>query len=363
MARLPTVTDVATRAGVSPQTVSNVLNSPSIVRPSTRERVEAVIAELGYRPHASARRLRTQKSATIGVRLDPVLDGIAGSVLDRFLHALTARADASGLRVLLYTAADADVEIGQFRRLLDGADVDAFVLTATFHGDPRTEWLIEHGCAFVTFGRPWGIDDLNEPRHRWVDVDSRAGSYAATRHRLGTLGALARVGYIGWPSPSGTGDERHRGWREAMTADGGLPPAEIAALQVATVDGVDSGAAAMKALLAVPGGVDAVVCASDSLALGAVLGGGGAIPVTGFDNTPVAASVGFSSVEQPLDEVAAAVLDLLAEDARPTPTPEGLPSRESAGVESTRQPPPKTSGVDPGHRLIQPRLVVRDPPH
>jgi DNA-binding LacI/PurR family transcriptional regulator len=107
MSRLPTVSDVALAAGVSRQTVSNVLNSPTIVREETRERVEAAIAALRYRPHASARRLRTQKSSTIGVRLDPVTDGISGSLLDRFLHALAEQADAVGLRVVLYTAPDA----------------------------------------------------------------------------------------------------------------------------------------------------------------------------------------------------------------------------------------------------------------
>ena len=88
MRRLPTVTDVAAAAGVSRQTVSNVLNAPEIVRPETRERVQRVIARLGYRPHASARRLRTRVSSTIGVRLDPGTDGVSGALLDRFLHAL-----------------------------------------------------------------------------------------------------------------------------------------------------------------------------------------------------------------------------------------------------------------------------------
>ncbi|MET1052850.1 MAG: LacI family DNA-binding transcriptional regulator, partial [Mycetocola sp.] len=44
MARLPTVTDVGHAAGVSRQTVSNVLNSPELVKPATREKVEAAIA-------------------------------------------------------------------------------------------------------------------------------------------------------------------------------------------------------------------------------------------------------------------------------------------------------------------------------
>ncbi|MET0590527.1 MAG: LacI family DNA-binding transcriptional regulator, partial [Naasia sp.] len=57
MAKSPTVEDVARVAGVSRQTVSNVLNTPAIVKGSTRERVESAIAQLGYRPHAAARML------------------------------------------------------------------------------------------------------------------------------------------------------------------------------------------------------------------------------------------------------------------------------------------------------------------
>ncbi len=341
MGRLPTVTDVAEAAGVSRQTVSNVLNSPSMVRPETRERVEAAIARLGYRPHASARRLRTQKSSTIGIRLDPITtDGISGSILDRFLHALTEQADAKNLRVTLFTAADPEEEIRQFQRLSDGADVDAFVLTSTFHGDPRTEWLIEHGQSFVTFGRPWGIDDMNDPQHLWVDVDGWDGLEQATTYLLST--GARRVGYIGWPSPSGTGDDRRRGWLETMQASSGLGDDELRELEVATEDGVSYGADAMRRLEAATGGVDAVACASDSLALGALMASAGRIPVVGYDNTPVAASIGFSSVEQPLDEVAAGVLELLT------------------GAHGGRVHGGPDAVADPRHRLVKPRLVVRE---
>ncbi|WP_295127301.1 LacI family DNA-binding transcriptional regulator [uncultured Leifsonia sp.] len=335
----PTVSDVADAAGVSRQTVSNVLNTPAIVRPETRERVEAAIRSLGYRPHASARRLRTQKSSTIGIRLDPLTqDGISGSVLDRFLHALTEQADRKGLRVLLFTAAGPEDEIEQFRRLSDGADVDAFVLTSTFHGDPRTQWLIEHGQSFVTFGRPWGIDDMTDPLHLWVDVDGRAGLREATRHFL--EGGLRRIGYLGWPAGSGTGDDRRAGWLEAMRAAGAVDETTLAALEEAAEDIVTFGATAMRRLVerAQP---EAVVCASDSLALGALTATGGRIPVIGYDDTPIADSLGFSSVQQPLDDVAAGVLDLLT------------------GVHGGKVRP--ESGIDdPRHRLVAPRLVVRE---
>ena len=170
MAQLPTVSDVARLAGVSRQTVSNVLNSPAIVLPDTRGRVEAAIDELGYRPHASARRLRTRTSSTIGIRLDPETNGISGTVLDRYLHALTEKAAERGLRMMLFTARDHHDEVDQFRALRDGADVDAVILTATSFRDDRIDWLVEHDMPFVTFGRPWG-SDFTDPAVPWVDVD------------------------------------------------------------------------------------------------------------------------------------------------------------------------------------------------
>ena len=57
-----------------------------------------------------------------------------------------------------------------------------------------------------------------EPLHPWVDVDGAAGTRAATEHALSIAGP--RVAFLGWPSGSGTGDDRERGWREAMTAAG-----------------------------------------------------------------------------------------------------------------------------------------------
>jgi DNA-binding LacI/PurR family transcriptional regulator len=339
VSQLPTVVDVGRLAGVSRQTVSNVLNSPEVVRPATRERVEAAIATLGYRPHASARRLRTKKSSTLGVRLGPVLDGISGSVLDHFLHALTQRAEARGMRIMVYTAKDAQEEIRQFERLFDAADVDGFVLTATFHHDPRPAWLIDHGIPFVTFGRPWGIDDLTHPRHPWVDVDGRSGVREATSYLLG-LGS-SRVAFLGWPSADGTGQDRELGWRDAMTEAADVSAAELDALVVSAEDRVRDARDAVEAFLATGAPFDAMVCASDSLALGALLAVGTRLPVIGFDNTPVAAAVGLSSVEQPLDEVAAGALDLLM----------GASGGEVLG---------RISSDAPQHRLVVPHLVIRE---
>ena len=65
--RAPNIRDVAAKAGVSYQTVSRVLNEHPSIRPTTRERVLEVIAEIGYRPNQAARALVTSRSRTIGV--------------------------------------------------------------------------------------------------------------------------------------------------------------------------------------------------------------------------------------------------------------------------------------------------------
>ncbi|WP_295034139.1 LacI family DNA-binding transcriptional regulator [uncultured Microbacterium sp.] len=331
MVRTPTVEDVAQRAGVSRQTVSNVLNTPAIVKPATRERVQQAIVELGYRRHAAARQLRTRRSSTIGIHLDPYVGGVSGVVLDRFVHALTERASERGMRMLVYAARTADDEIARLAELWEGSEIDAAIITGTFHGDPRTRWLGDAQLPFVAFGRPWGEDDLAAPEHLWVDVDGAAGTRAATEH---ALGFGSRVAFLGWPTGSGTGDDRERGWREAMAAAGATGPRWTTQEDVARARAVVAGAEA---------DVDAVVCASDSLAIGALLAqaeGSARVPVIGFDNTPTAEALGFSSVEQRPEDVAAATLELLMGPTGETVTPRDV----RAGT---------------AHALIEPRLVVR----
>ena len=344
MAQLPTVSDVARLAGVSRQTVSNVLNSPAIVLPDTRGRVEAAIDELGYRPHASARRLRTRTSSTIGIRLDPETNGISGTVLDRYLHALTEKAAERGLRMMLFTARDHHDEVDQLRALRDGADVDAVILTATSFRDDRIDWLVEHDMPFVTFGRPWG-SDFNDPAVPWVDVDGFAGTSQATRHLLGR--GHRRIGYLGWPDDWGIGKERRDGWATAM-AEAGIAGDELADLSWRTDDGVPNARQIIERLLADEAGVEALVCVSDSLALGAMMAvreaGHPHFPVIGFDNSAVARAVGLSSVDQRLDQVAAASLQILFGDG-------------------SRVVPVDEADAATRHSLIEPRLVVRRSSH
>ncbi len=306
MASRPNLDSVAERARVSRQTVSNVVNSPHLVRQETATRVRAAIDDLGYRPSRAARQLRTNRSMLLCLRLEPDRGGVNGAVLDRFLHGVVDAAQAASYRVVVFTAADDEAEIDSYEDLLASSGADGFLLTCTHHGDPRTSWLSKRGVPFSTFGRPWGAVDEH---HSWVDVDGAAGVRAAVKH-LVELGHR-RVGFIGWPKGSGVGDDRRWGWSTAVRT-AGLPADRT--LQALVEDGVSQGRAAAQRLLGHWDPPTALVCSSDSLALGA-LSVDPTVAVTGFDDTPVALAVGLSSVAQPLVEAAAAcvhqVLDVI----------------------------------------------------
>lgn len=304
-----TLDSVAARAGVSRQTVSNVLRHPGRVAETTRERVLAAIRETGYRPSLPARQLATRRAHAIAVRAERQQDGISGLVLDAFYHGLAEAGHDNGLRVLLYAQpADEAAEVALIDELVLTGAADAVVLTATSADDQRPAHLRDSGATFCAFGRPWGHDD--EP-HDWVDVDGAVGTGLAVQHLL-DLGRR-RIAYLGWPDdgaePS-TGTDRRRGWLEALAGTG--TPVEARSLNDAT-----AAEAAVVELLARDDAPDAIVCASDTLALGAhraalvAAGTGTPATVVGFDATPVAAALGLASVAQPIDQVAHLCIDLL----------------------------------------------------
>ncbi|MGH3509663.1 MAG: LacI family DNA-binding transcriptional regulator [Nocardioidaceae bacterium] len=306
------ITTVATHAGVSRQTVSNALNKPERLHPDTLARVLSSIEQLGYRPNQAARSLRTQTSRLIGCRLLSVAPTSTGGVIDRFMHSLCAAARESHYDVLAFAVDDEEAELATFRDLMRRNAVDGFVLTGTHPGDVRADWLLVSGAEFVAFGRPWDSDHL---QHSWVDIDGAAGTSACVDH-LADQDAR-RIGFVGWPSGSGVGDDRYAGWR-AATRRRGLP---TSGLTVRGQDGIETGETLAGRLLDRPGGVDAIVCVSDPMAIGAIraievrgLLVGAQVAVTGFDDSPAAAVVrpGLTSVRQPLELAAQRIVELLA---------------------------------------------------
>jgi DNA-binding LacI/PurR family transcriptional regulator len=328
----PTLADVAERAGVSRQTVSNAVNNPDLLRADTLARVQDAIDELGYSPNRAARNLRTRASHLIGLKFNPAQEGTANAAMDRFVHSLVETAGGAGYHVLLFAGSEEHAGAG-YDDLLRSTAVDAFIVTDTYLGNPQSTWLTAHRAPFVAFGRPW---DNAEATHMWVDVDGAAGTQLATDHLLDR--GHTRIAWIGWRKDSFIGEDRRSGWSRALHARD-LPTTGLASR---VEDTIASGREAASVLLdeAQP---TAFVCASDTLAMGVLhaLGDRGIAPgrdiaVVGFDDSQVAQVVqgGLTSVRQPLEEVAVELIKAL----------EGV-----LGHSSEHQP-----GV-----LLAPTLVVR----
>ncbi len=333
--RRPTMSQVAALAGVSVQTVSNVLNTPGIVRPETAAKVRDVIRELDYRPNHAARQLRTKRSGLIGVRVE---SGSTDGVFDRFLHALTACAADRDYRVLLYTARDDDQELASYDDLMQRWDLDGFVLSHTHEGDRRAAHLMERGIPCVSFGRDWD----GAGTHPWVDVDGAQGTRKATGHLLAQ--GHRRIAFLGWPTDSRVGNDRLAGYRAAMQA-AGLPDLPVGHCRNA----VDDARLAAHDLLRRTDAT-ALVCVSDLVALGALAAvqlrqatpGAPAVEVVGFDDTALAEGAGISSVAQPLTAAAEQSLRLLM-DRIDRPTTVDPPTRLLLApdlVVRTRRTPP-----------------------
>ncbi|WES63046.1 substrate-binding domain-containing protein [Microbacter sp. GSS18] len=272
--RRVSMADVAAAAGVSGQTVSRVVNASPNVDPATRERVEAAMAELGYRPHRAARALRTGRSHTIGL----VASTLATVGNFRMLQAVVDAATARGYAVAVVTASGSDALAAAFEQLRDqGADGAVVLNEAT---------ALAAGSASPAGLHLVVVDAEADERFTIVQSDHAGGARRAVEHLLG-LGHRT-VHHISGPVTSFAAAERERGWREALAGAGAPVPEPLRG------DWSSSSGYALGTLL--PAEATAVFVANDQMALGvlrALAEGGrdvpGAVSVVGFDDVADAA--------------------------------------------------------------------------
>ena len=318
---MATLVDVAQAAGVSRQTVSNVINNPHRVAPATLAVVAREIERLGFKPNRAARSLRRRKADALGFQVNSVGERRLGNILDAFLVELTMAARRHDVHVVTFAVDSHDDPIAEYEHLLEVQMVDGFVLTNTRHADPRPGWLLANGVPFVSFGRVWDDPSFTS----WVDVDGFAGVGAGVRHLLAQ--GYVRVGFLGWPAGSPVGDDRRAGWLAATQGTAGFD----ARLQASAPQDVHAAAAAAAPLLEALRGGGALICASDTLALGAwtALRGkgiavGSDVGLVGFDDTDIAQSFAITSLRQPLADIADSMLGLIAHHGRHgSPAPGG----------------------------------------
>jgi DNA-binding LacI/PurR family transcriptional regulator len=273
-----TLKDVATLAGVSVKTVSNVVNGYAFVKPENRRRVEEALAATGYRPHVGARNLRRGRTGFIALVVPelsiPYFGELAGLVI--------TAARAQGWNVLIeQTQGIREQERSTLASLgphmIDGAIVGPEALEAK----DFTE--LADGVPLVLLGE----HAIDVPIDH-IAIDNVLAAKTAVHHLIAT--GRGRIAAIGQNPHRGTAALRLAGYRESL-AEAGLPiPDEL--IGTAMTYHRSDGAQAMAKLLALPEPPDAVFCFNDLLAIGALRTAterGLRVPedvaIAGFDNT------------------------------------------------------------------------------
>ncbi len=299
------MTDVAKLAGVSHQTVSRVINGSPQVRPATRERVLAAMAELDYRPNSAARALVTGRSQTLGVvSFDTTLYGPAST-----LYAIERAAHAAGYFIMTVSleALDRDSVLSAVDRLrLQG--VDGILVIAPLKGAGEGLVDLPHGLPLVAV-EAGPADALPV-----VTVDQIAGAQLATRHLL-ELGHPT-VAHIAGPPDFLEAELRIEGWRSALAAAGAEAPPVLAG------DWSPRSGYELGRRLVTESHPSAIFVANDQMALGALRAlheAGYEIPrqvsVVGFDDIPEAQyfTPTLTTVRQDFAEIGRRALALMLE--------------------------------------------------
>ncbi len=202
---MPTINDVAKRAGVAPITVSRVINNSGYFSEKTRERVEAAIADLGYVPNRLARGLRTKQTTTLAL----VMTDITNPFFTTVARGVEDVAEEAGYTVTFCNTDESEDKERKYLDLLIQQQVGGILLVPARSTPDSVDFARKHGTPVVVLDRrmPGGEIDV-------VRCDSKAGAYQIVRLLL-DLGHR-RIAMLGGPEGASTADDRLSGYQQAL---------------------------------------------------------------------------------------------------------------------------------------------------
>lgn len=216
-----TIKDVARACGVSMQTISRVINKREDVSNATREKVLAVIEQMGYQPSAMARGIR-QGSKTLGV----IITGLKYKGISTTLNGIVQAAEEQGLSIILKELATFDAK--DMHRLIHSLlsyQVRGIVYAAPEVGN---NWVyVQKNMSSST---PPIVFLKGSPASApmTISIDNYHGAYLVTKHLVEQ--GYRKIAHISGPLDWWESRERKRGWQQALI-DAGLPVSDYACVE------------------------------------------------------------------------------------------------------------------------------------
>jgi LacI family transcriptional regulator len=282
----PTINDVARLAGVSKKTVSRVINRSPMLNQGTREKVEAVIADLGYIPNLQARALALRRNFLIGLIHDNPNAQMVLNFQEGVLQGLAGTEFALVVRPVDRHSPDLFESIRDFieQQRLYGV----LVLPPLSENDELAALFRQLGCRYVRMGSA----RLDDAAHL-VESNDREAVRAAVEHLIG-LGH-ERIGMVQGPDGFRSARERAQGFRDALGVHG-------LAIAPEWVDKgnytFDTGKAAAARILDAKNPPSAIFASNDEMAAGVLVAARergidvpGELSILGFDDTAIAAHI------------------------------------------------------------------------
>lgn len=307
----PTIADVASRAGVSPMTVSRVINDEKNVRESTREKVRAAIDSLGYAPNQAARSLAGADAIRIGL----IYDDPRTTFVSAFLIGGLQQTSQRSVQLVVKRCATPDAAAAAIARFA-AVGIDGVILPA-----PISDWqrvldaVEEHDMPTVLVA-----SGQARPERSAVGIDDFGAAHTMVDHLI-ALGHT-RIGFITGNPKQEASERRLAGYRDAL-AKAGLPLDD--ALVAEGMFTYRSGLDAAARLLALEESPTAIFASNDDMAAATVAVAhrlGLDVPrdltVCGFDDTAIAETLWpeLTTIRQPIEEMSHRAVDHLIDRIR-----------------------------------------------
>jgi LacI family transcriptional regulator len=307
-----TIKDVAKKVNLSITTVSRALHNYDDVNPETKKRIIDTAKEMGYTPNILAQRLQKQKSDTIGLVLPTFSPRFADPFFSELLAGIGNKAAELGFDLLVSTCPPGEREIQIYKKLIEGARVDGFIIVRTRVKDPRIEFLLNEGHYFTAFGRSEISSD-----YAYVDEDGYLGMQLVAEHIAG-LGHT-RIGCVASDPNLNFSRSRMNGLRDSLTHHRITLDENL----IRTGDLTQkSGYEKAHELLRLPDPPTVIVAFNDLMAFGAMSAAqelgfvvGHNLSVTGFDDIPMAeySHPPLTTVSQPVYKIGSMLCEMLIE--------------------------------------------------